>query len=150
LKPAPEHVPAASGNERRSVVTHRGLNYVVLSLGISGLLAVVGGCRGTAGQGGGRRGAQSAPDKSAPQTNQILIDNFTFNPATLTVTAGATVTWVNRDDVPHTATSSAKPRVFDSGALDTDERFSHVFDTPGTYAYFCAIHPHMTGKIIVK
>jgi plastocyanin len=129
---------------------HQGHKHAILSLGLIGLLAVAGGCRGTAGQNGGRKTAQSTSDEAAPQTTRVLIDNFTFNPATLTVTAGATVTWVNRDDVPHTATSSAKPRVFDSGALDTDERFSHVFDTPGTYAYFCSIHPHMTGQIVVK
>jgi plastocyanin len=82
--------------------------------------------------------------------NQITIDNFRFSPRELTVTAGTKVTWVNNDDVPHTATSSAKPRSFDSKTLDTDDKFSHVFTTPGTYDYFCAVHPHMTGRIIVK
>jgi plastocyanin len=82
--------------------------------------------------------------------NQITIDNFTFNPSTLTVSAGAKVTWVNRDDVPHTATGTAKPRLFDSGALDTDDQFTHVFPAPGTYEYFCAVHPQMTGRVIVK
>jgi hypothetical protein len=57
------------------------------------------------------------------------------------VSRGATVTWINRDDVPHTATSSASPRAFDSKALDTDERFSFVFTKPGTYSYFCAVQP---------
>jgi plastocyanin len=85
-----------------------------------------------------------------PVPNQVVIDNFAFRPATLTVTAGTRVTWVNRDDVPHTATSTKKPRAFDSRTLDTDEKFTHVFTTPGTYEYFCAVHPHMTGKIIVK
>jgi plastocyanin len=82
--------------------------------------------------------------------NQVLIDNFTFRPLTLAVAAGTKVTWVNRDDVPHTTTSTRKPRLFDSGTLDTDDQFAHVFSTPGTYEYFCAVHPHMTGKIIVK
>ena len=81
---------------------------------------------------------------------QIRIDNFTFDPADVTIPVGTKVTWVNHDDVPHTATSKAKPRAFDSGTLDTDERFSFVFTTPGTYEYFCAVHPHMTGQIIVK
>jgi|SRR5262249_50619380 len=81
---------------------------------------------------------------------QIVIDNFTFDPPTLTVSAGTKVTWVNHDDVPHTATSTAKPRQFDSGTLDTDGKFSHVFTAPGTYDYFCAVHPKMTGQIIVK
>jgi plastocyanin len=60
------------------------------------------------------------------------------------------VTWINRDDVPHTATSTAKPKAFDSGALDTDQTYSHVFKEAGEYEYFCAVHPKMTGKIIVK
>jgi plastocyanin len=82
--------------------------------------------------------------------NQVVIDNFAFQPATLTVKPGAKVTWVNRDDVPHTATSTAKRRKFHSGTLDTDETFSHVFKKPGVYKYFCAVHPKMTGQIIVK
>jgi plastocyanin len=93
-------------------------------------------------------------DKKAEQpgeaVNQIVIDNFSFKPAQLTISAGTKVTWVNRDDVPHTATSTTKPRVIDSKTLDTDEQFSQVFNTPGTYAYFCALHPKMTGQIIVK
>jgi plastocyanin len=90
----------------------------------------------------------SAP--ASQPANQIVIDNFRFDPPVLTVPAGATVTWINRDDVPHTATASSKPREFDSKALDTDDKFSHTFKTAGTYAYFCAVHPHMTGKVIVK
>jgi plastocyanin len=88
--------------------------------------------------------------ESARKPNEVHIDNFTFNPPQLTVKAGTRVTWINQDDVPHTATSSAKPRLFNSGTLDTDAKFSHVFKTPGTYDYFCAVHPHMTGRIIVK
>jgi plastocyanin len=80
----------------------------------------------------------------------VVIDNFTFRPARLEVAAGTKVTWVNRDDLPHTATSSTRPRLFDSGTLDTDEQFAHVFTAPGTYDYFCALHPKMTGQIIVK
>ena len=81
---------------------------------------------------------------------QIVIDNFTFDPPTLTIPVGTSVTWVNRDDVPHTATSTAKPKRFDSGALDTDGQFTHVFTTPGTYDYFCAVHPKMVGQVVVK
>jgi plastocyanin len=81
---------------------------------------------------------------------QVVIDNFTFAPREITVVPGTRVTWINRDDVPHTATSSVKPRTFDSSALDTDDTFSFVFEAPGTYEYFCAVHPHMTGKVIVK
>ena len=78
---------------------------------------------------------------------KIKIANFTFDPATLTVKAGTTVTWVNTDDIPHVV--SEKNGAFRSGALDTDESFTQTFPTAGTVEYFCAIHPHMTGKIIV-
>jgi plastocyanin len=92
-----------------------------------------------------------AGKKTPPaEPNQVVIDNFRFSPRTLTVPAGTKVAWVNRDDVPHTATSTAKPRTFDSKTLDTDEQFAHVFASPGTYEYFCAVHPHMTGTVIVK
>jgi plastocyanin len=93
--------------------------------------------------------AAAAPQPAA-DGNKVVIDNFTFSPATVTVAAGARVTWVNHDDVPHTVTSKVKPRLFDSGALDTDDRFSFVFTAPGTYDYFCAVHPHMTAKVVVK
>ena len=94
-------------------------------------------------------GAADKP-QSAANMKQVVIDNFTFDPPTLTVPVGTIVTWVNRDDVPHTATSTAKPKHFDSGALDTDGQFSHLFTAPGTYEYFCAVHPKMTGQIVVK
>jgi plastocyanin len=93
--------------------------------------------------------AQEAPKLHPAPTTQVTIDNFTFSPQSLTIAPGTIVTWVNHDDVPHTATSSAKPREFGSRALDTDDKFSHTFSTPGTYPYFCAVHPHMTGTIIV-
>jgi plastocyanin len=91
----------------------------------------------------------TSPD-AATSPVRVKIDNFTFNPATITVPAGTEVLWTNGDDVPHTVTSSAKPRAFASPALDTDEQFSHVFATPGIYDYFCAVHPHMTGRVIVR
>jgi len=78
---------------------------------------------------------------------KIKIANFTFDPPTLTVKAGTTVTWVNTDDIPHVV--SEKNGAFRSGALDTDESFTQTFPAAGTVEYFCAIHPHMTGKIIV-
>jgi plastocyanin len=80
--------------------------------------------------------------------NQVVIENFSFVPATLTVNAGTKVTWVNRDDVPHTATDTDKR--FNSKTLDTDDQFAFTFSEPGTYNYFCALHPKMTGQIIVK
>jgi plastocyanin len=78
---------------------------------------------------------------------QVKIANFTFDPPTLTVKAGTTVTWVNADDIPHVV--SENDGKFRSGALDTDDKFSQTFSTAGTVEYFCAIHPHMTGKIVV-
>jgi plastocyanin len=78
----------------------------------------------------------------------IKIDNFVFGPQTITVPVGATVTWTNSDDIPHTAVST--DGVFKSKVLDTDEKFSYTFTKPGTYAYYCTIHPKMTGTVIVK
>jgi plastocyanin len=80
---------------------------------------------------------------------QITIDNFSFAPATLTVPAGTEVTWMNHDDIPHTVVSEDKA-TFKSRALDTDEKFSFIFAKPGTYTYFCSLHPKMTGKVTVQ
>ena len=79
---------------------------------------------------------------------EVKIDNFNFMPGDLTVAAGTTVTWVNHDDVPHTVRST--DGAIKSKALDTDDKFSMTFDKPGTYEYFCSIHPKMTAKVIVK
>jgi plastocyanin len=79
---------------------------------------------------------------------EVSIDNFVFNPQTVTVKAGDTVSWVNHDDIPHTVTSSAG--AFRSKALDTADKFSFTFATPGSFKYFCALHPHMTGSIVVE
>ena len=84
------------------------------------------------------------------ETAEVKIDNFSFGPATLTVPTGTTVTWTNRDDIPHTVTSSDDPRLFKSKVLDTDEKFSFTFTMAGTYPYFCTIHPKMTAKVIVE
>ena len=100
-----------------------------------------------------REKKSQGPDQSQAHqgvSTEVRIDNFTFDPPELTISAGTKVTWINRDDVPHTATSTAKPKIFDSGTLDTDEKFSFVFATPGTYKYYCAVHPRMTAQIIVK
>jgi len=85
-----------------------------------------------------------------PQTAEVRIDNFSFGPAALTVSVGSTVTWTNRDDIPHTVVSSDDPKAFKSKVLDTDEKFSFTFTKAGTYAYFCSIHPKMTGKVVVQ
>jgi plastocyanin len=77
----------------------------------------------------------------------VTIDNFTFEPAQLTVKVGATVTWKNRDDIPHTVVSAGK---FRSKAMDTDDNYSFTFTAAGDYPYFCSLHPHMTGTIKVE
>jgi amicyanin len=90
----------------------------------------------------------SAPASALAADAKVTIDNFTFDPPKLTVKAGTTVTWVNRDDIPHTVASST--RIFKSKALDTEDSFTFTFTTPGSYAYFCSLHPHMTGTIVVE
>jgi plastocyanin len=82
-------------------------------------------------------------------TATVTIGNFTFGPAALVVRPGTTVTFVNGDDIPHTVVA-ADMKAFRSKVLDTDDRFSFTFNQPGTYAYFCSIHPHMTGKSVVR
>ena len=77
----------------------------------------------------------------------VHIDNFVFEPAELTVKVGTTVTWTNRDDIPHTVVSAGK---FRSKPLDTDDKFSFTFTAAGDYQYFCSLHPHMTGIIKVE
>jgi 3',5'-cyclic-AMP phosphodiesterase len=80
--------------------------------------------------------------------SEVSVDNFSFAPTMATVYVGSTITWTNRDDIPHTVVSTEQK--FKSPVLDTGEQFSHRFDTPGTYKYFCSIHPRMTGQIVVE
>jgi plastocyanin len=89
-------------------------------------------------------GAVAAQDAS----DVITIDNFTFTPKELTVAVGTTVKWVNHDDIPHTVVN--KDKVFRSKALDTDDSYSFTFTSAGTFDYFCGLHPHMVGQVIVK
>jgi plastocyanin len=81
-------------------------------------------------------------------TTQVKIDNFVFSPNPVTVPVGSTIRWTNQDDIPHNIVSDDKS--FKSKALDTDETFTYTFTKPGTYSYFCSIHPKMTGKIVVQ
>jgi len=89
-----------------------------------------------------------ASAQQKPETTEVKIDNFSFGPGTLTVPVGTTVTWTNRDDIPHTVVSTEG--AFKSKVLDTDEKFAYTFSKVGTYPYFCSIHPKMTGKVIVQ
>jgi plastocyanin len=79
---------------------------------------------------------------------QVVVDNFSFTPATAAVPVGTTVTWTNHDDIPHNVVSPEQK--FKSTVLDTDETFSHTFDVAGTYKYYCSIHPRMTGQVVVR
>ena len=81
--------------------------------------------------------------------NKIEIKDFAFNPQTITVKSGEKITWINRDEEPHTIVSVEK-QFKKSSALDTDQEFTVVAGSPGTYSYFCSVHPKMTGMIIVK
>ncbi len=92
-------------------------------------------------------GSASRAD-AAPAEAPVKIDNFSFTPATITVPVGTTVRWTNRDDIPHTVVADDK--TFKSKALDTDEQFTYTFTKPGTYNYFCSIHPKMTAVVVVK
>ncbi len=90
------------------------------------------------------KGAATPPPAGA----EVKIDNFAFTPATLTIPVGTQVTWTNRDDIPHTVVSDDKS--IRSKALDTDEKFTFTFAKPGTYSYFCSIHPKMRGTIVAQ
>jgi plastocyanin len=94
-----------------------------------------------------RQWALATPPSNATSA-EVKIDNFSFTPATLTVSAGTTVTWTNHDDIPHTVVSDDKS--MKSKALDTDDKFSFSFSKPGTYSYFCSLHPKMKGVIVVQ
>jgi len=82
--------------------------------------------------------------------NEVVIDNFSFGPAMLTVAVGTKVVWTNDDADPHTVTSETDPKLLKSPALDTGDSFTFTFDKPGTYRYFCSLHPHMQGIIVVQ
>ena len=84
-----------------------------------------------------------------PVASAVSIHNFTFTPQTLTVKAGTTVTWNNKDDIPH-GIASDNNAFRRSKALDTDDKFAFMFTTPGTYQYFCYLHPYMKGTIVVQ
>ena len=90
----------------------------------------------------------TANDQPPAAAADVKIDNFVFGPQALTVLVGTTVTWTNHDDIPHTVVST--DGVFKSKVRDTDEKFSYTFTKPGTYPYYCSVHPKMTGTVVVK
>lgn len=95
-----------------------------------------------------RAALPTRPGVAAAVAPQVKIDNFSFSPQEITVQVGTKVIWVNQDDTPHTVTSVDGK--FKSRALDTDDQFSFTFGEPGTYEYFCSVHPKMTAKVVVK
>ena len=113
------------------------IKIVALLCGMSGfsVLALAGEMKGTGTSGAGQ--------------NKIEIKDFAFDPQTITVKSGEKITWINRGEEPHTVVSGEK-QFKKSPALDTDEEFSITAGSPGTYSYFCSVHPKMTGTIIVK
>ena len=113
-------------------------SYVLMGIGIVAAASI----------GSGLRSSVALAAQMQPAAVEVKIDNFSFGPATITVPVGTTVTWTNRDDIPHTVVSDDK--VFKSKVLDTDEKFSFTFTKPGTYPYFCSVHPKMTGKVVVQ
>ena len=88
--------------------------------------------------------------EAAPAPTPVVIDNFAFAPKELTIPRGTAVQWINRDGEPHTIVSSADPKAFRSPTLDTGDKYAFMFKEPGTYRYFCSVHPHMRGTIIVQ
>ena len=91
--------------------------------------------------------ASGLPGSARAAQLEVKIDNFTFGPQKLKVKVGDTVTWINQDDIPHTVVSIGH---FRSKALDSEDKYSFTFTAPGTFEYFCSLHPHMQGSIVVE
>jgi plastocyanin len=94
-------------------------------------------------------GEMTNTDSAGGKQNRIEIKDFAFNPQTITVKSGEKITWVNKDEEPHTVVSVEK-QFKKSTALDTDQEFTITAGAPGTYSYFCSVHPKMTGTIVVE
>jgi amicyanin len=119
---------------RKAILSTAAAVVLVCSLGSSGV---------------GRARAAAGDQDRSPDKHTVKIDNFNFNPATLTVPVGTKVTWINRDDVPHMVVAE-NGKDIKSPVLDTDQKFSYAFTKAGTYRYYCSMHPRMTGKVIVR
>lgn len=92
----------------------------------------------------------SAPYANATGQVTVEIKNFAFEPKVLAISPGTEVTWINRDDEPHTIVNAADPKALTSPVLDTNEKFSFVFRDAGSFNYFCSVHPHMQGVVLIK
>ena len=97
-----------------------------------------------------RGGTENIPAEAKSSVINVDIAGFVFNPGSVSVKVGDTVTWTNKDGAPHTVTVSAGPEIFDSGSLAKGMSYSHTFTKPGTYQYKCSIHPRMTGLVVVE
>jgi plastocyanin len=115
---------------------HAPLRAIIVATGLGGAVAAL-------------LAAVVPPVQAQNVPTAVSIDNFTFTPQTLTVKAGTVVTWANKDDIPH-GIAWMKNAFTKSKALDTDDNYSLTFTTPGSYAYFCYLHPHMTGTVVVE
>ena len=93
---------------------------------------------------------QANVDATTKNEVEITIENFAFSPADITIAVGTKVTWINKDEAPHTATSTSPEKKFNSGGMDTDDKFSFTFNEKGDFPYFCALHPQMKADIKVK
>ena len=120
----------------------------LLSIAIFATLMFLSGC-GASRASSTAKIANHTPDEGPVNAEiEIKIEDYVFVPAEATIAPGTRVTWVNKDDAPHTATSTDKK--FNTGGLDTDDKYSFVFNDKGEFPYFCALHPHMTASITVK
>jgi plastocyanin len=131
-------VPKRDGVDRRGEFPKRTKSFLAVSATILAAVVIMGI--------GSPRLAVRA-DNKMPLGTEVKIDNFSFGPD-LTIPAGTTVTWTNHDDAPHVVASDTN--IFKSKALDTDERFAYTFTKPGTYVYYCTVHPRMTAKVVVQ
>ena len=113
--------------------------FVAVGIGGLGILADIGGPRSSA-----------VGRANAAEIREVVIVDYKFAPADLTVPVGTTVTWVNHDAEVHTVTAADSPKSFKSSGLDTDDKFSFTFTKPGSYSYICSVHPYMMAKIIVR
>lgn len=128
---------STSPTAARCVVAHKLLLSRIARIAVAALAAIA-----------AENGLRTVDAQAADSGATIEINDFAFTPQTLTIPAGTTVTWVNNDEAPHTVRETG--RGFKSGALETGGRFSYVFSTPGSFQYFCSLHPHMTATVVVE
>lgn len=146
-QPDPSHEAATSPPERRPARVGPGLLVAVL-MAILTAVAGVGLWQADAAT-TPVAATQSTTQDSSTNSIKVAIKNYAFSPGSLTVHVGDTVTWTNDDTAPHTVTTSSGPKSFDSGELQKGQSWSYTFTTPGTYQYYCAVHPDMTASVTV-